>query len=41
MAKHLTTKEQIEQWTILEQTKYKDWKVKNLIRLFMILIMRK
>lgn len=29
MAKHLTTKEQIEQWTILEQTKYKDWKVKK------------
>jgi hypothetical protein len=29
MAKHLTTKEQIEHWTILEQTKYKDWKIKK------------
>ena len=29
MAKHLTIKEQIKQWIILEQTKYKDWKVKK------------
>jgi len=28
MAKHLTIKEQIKQWKLLEQTKYKDWKIK-------------
>jgi hypothetical protein len=26
--KHLTIKEQIKQWKLLEQTKYKDWKIK-------------
>ena len=29
MAKYLTISEQLKQWEYLEQTKYKDWKVKK------------